>query len=360
MELPSYTLTNLIVEYLIRYETALQKIKSMPIPFSYKSELEIVLQSEDIKHLSELIGAPIGYDQAEKVQLGQVLSSNKKKLLIFTNYRSSMEFARSYNSESFIPPSTELLAHLNKLLMKKILEEWECGAIRSFAEIPNEIYDTWGGLRDYYPDTNMSIYFDQLTRWVVSRGDGTHLLIKLAIFLYNMLDKSPLAGGNQLSALLFTSIISKEYGYNPNCNFSFAKAINFISDDFKGAFKESKRRRDLTIFLEVFLYAISLEIMNLENQYVSTFENRVRKQGKLASKFNSRQLRALEYLENVDKISRSQYRKMMGVSFMTAYRDLQDLVDQKFITQEGVGRATFYKLLKKAEEVEPELQVFGE
>lgn len=362
MEIPSYTITNLTVGYLIKFEVALQKIKSTPIPYSYKAELDAKLQADDIQSLSELVGHSIGYDQAEKVQQGRVLPSAKKRLMIFTNYRSAMEFARSYNKDHFIPPSTELIAHINTLIMSKILEEWECGRIRAFSESPNEIYDTWAGLRDYYPDLNMPRYFEEISRWVVKRGENTHMLIKLGILLYNMIDKAPFVGGNQISAITLISILAKDSGYNPSCNFSFMKALNFLDDDFKGAFKLSKSSRDLTVFLEVFLYAISLEMLNLEDKYTTTFEQKVKQQGKLASKFNSRQLKALEYLDTVDKITRNEYRKMMGISFMTAYRDLQHLVDEKFIKINGSGRGTFYTLIKKdvGNEKKPELEVFGE
>lgn len=363
MNLPSYTVTNLVVDYLIKYELANQSIKSNPLPFTHKTDLETRLQSEDIQQMSELIAYPIGFDQAERVQKGKVLPSAKKRLQVFSNYRSVLEFLSSYNKSQSIPPSTELMQHVNKLLMSRILEEWETGKVRSFSELPNEIYDTWYSHRDYYPDLNVNQHFDELFRWIFKKDDNIHKLIKLAIFNYEMIDKAPLYGGNQLTTVALTSIYSKELGYNYDGSFSYMKALNFIQDDLISAFKISKGNRDLTIFIEAFLYSLSLEMLNLENIYSTTFEQKVKQQGKLASKFNNRQLKILDYLENIDKITRNEYKKMMGVSFMTAYRDLNHLVEEKYLEVKGTGRGTFYKLVKKNTDKIPEekeLEIFGD
>jgi Fic family protein len=313
--------------------------------------------------MSELIGYPIGYDQAERVQKGKVLPSAKKRLQIFSNYRGILEFTKSYNKTQSIPPSAELMQHINKLLTSRILEEWETGKIRSFSELPNEIYDTWYSNRDYYPELNTSQHFDDLSRWIFKKDDNIHKLIKLAIFTYEMIDKAPMLGANQLTTISLLSVYSKELDYNYESSFSFMKAINFIQDDLISAFKLSKGNRDLTIFIEAFLYALSLEMLNLENIYSTTFEQKVKQQGKLASKFNSRQLKILDYLENIDKITRNEYMKMMGISFMTAYRDLNNLVEEKYLESKGTGRGTFYRLVKKKDmqtEESPKKEIFGE
>jgi len=57
-----------------------------------------------------------------------------------------------------------------------------------------------------------------------------------------------------------------------------------------------------------------------------------------------RQFRVLEYLKNYFEISRREYATMFGVSFMTAFRDLNQLERKKILIKTGRGRATKYLL----------------
>jgi Fic family protein len=164
---------------------------------------------------------------------------------------------------------------------------------------------------------------------------------------------------NQITSLLLFSAVAKEYGYNPNNIIPFAKAVNFINSDLLAAYKMTKKKRDLTVFIEAFLYTLSLTAQNVENQYVDLFNNKVKKHTKLQTMFNPRQIKILDYLEVEGKISRNSYAKMMGTSFMTAFRDLQLLLKEGYITQKGVGRGTFYILKKRKEEEEEKKQIFS-
>jgi predicted HTH transcriptional regulator len=67
----------------------------------------------------------------------------------------------------------------------------------------------------------------------------------------------------------------------------------------------------------------------------------------MQEELNERQLKIIEYLEIEKKITRMQYTKMMGISFMTSFRDLQEMLEKGYIVQKGKGRATFYILPKK-------------
>src|SRR5690606_6048258 len=129
----------------------------------------------------------------------------------------------------------------------------------------------------------------------------------------------------------------------------FAKSVNFINHDIVAAHKLTKKKRDLTVFIEALLYTMSLTAASVENEFVYTFSNKVKKHTKLQEMFNPRQIKALDFLEVEGKITRNQYAKIMGISFMTAFRDLQELLNKGYLTQKGVGRGTFYTLKPQRE-----------
>jgi predicted HTH transcriptional regulator len=123
----------------------------------------------------------------------------------------------------------------------------------------------------------------------------------------------------------------------------------------------AKSSRDQTVFIEAFLYTLSLSGLSIENQINDLLNTKVKKHNKLKTKFNERQIQILDFLDVEKKVTRKKYTKMMGVSFMTSYRDLQELLDEGYIKQEGLGRGTFYTLPKREDVIErDEIMVIGD
>ncbi len=352
MKTPKYTLTNLILNYIVKYEISLNDIKYNPLPEKYKSTLEEKLSAEDIENLAELIAYPLGYNKALQIQRGQEMPSQKKTYKIFTNFRNAKDFVNSYNNTNSLKPSMELAMHMNRLAMKNIVDDWDLGKLRTFSEKPNEIYDTWYKQRDFYPNLETVSYFNEIFEWIQNGKDNNHKLIKIGILLYEFIDKAPFSTGNQITALLITEMLTKKYGYNPDNIFPVFKSIANISEDMVSAFKLSKGRLDLTMFLEAFLYTMSKTAIEVSNEVKDIYLKKVKKQGSLEWYLNPRQIKLIDYLTINQKISRSKFSKMMGVSFMTSYRDLQDMLEKKYLKLKGRGRGTFYVLSKEFQEKE--------
>lgn len=347
MKTPQYTITNLILNYIIKYELAVSDINHYPLPDKYKTIIQEKYDSEDTEKLGELIAYPIGYNKALQIQRGQEQPSQKKNLKIFTNFRNVRDFINSYGPNNALKPSIELSTHINKLLMKNIVDDWDLSKTRGFSEKPNEIYDTWYKYRDFYPNLDPRTHFNDIFEWIKNGNDHNHFLIKLGILLYEYIDKAPFLAGNQMTAIISLEILSKIYNYNPNNIFPYFKAMDFIGDDLISAFKISKGKHDLTTFLEAFLYAISYTAIEVSKEYKDTHIKKVRNQGAIEVLLNPRQIKLLDYLSVNFKVTRNKYTKMMGISFMTSYRDLQDMVDKGYIKAKGQGRGTYYVSAKE-------------
>jgi hypothetical protein len=94
MRTPKYTITNLLLNYIVKYETSIRELKYNPLPEKYLKPLEEKYAALDIQKLGELVGNPIGYNQALQIQRGQEMPSQKKNLKLFTNFRSSKDFVK--------------------------------------------------------------------------------------------------------------------------------------------------------------------------------------------------------------------------------------------------------------------------
>lgn len=352
MKTPKYTLTNLILDYIVKYELSINNIKYNPLPEKYKSTIEEKYATEDIMRLGNLIASPIGYNKSLLIQRGQETPSERKKLKIFTNFRSAKDFVRSYSNTTSLKPSMELAMHLNRLVVKDIVDDWDVGKLRSFSEKPNEIYDTWYKARDFYPNLNITSHFNELFDWIQNGADNNHRLIKIGVMIYEFLDKAPFTAGNQITAILVAEILAKKYGYNPDNIFPYFKSIEYISEDLLSAHKMTKPKLDLTPFLEAFLYTISLTSLEVSKEFKDTYTKKVKKQGSLELYLAPRQIQIIDFLTLNQKVNRKQLVDLLGVSFMTCFRDLKDMMEKGYIKQKGKGKATFYTLSKEMLEKE--------
>ncbi len=354
MNTHKYTITNLILNYILKYELSIEKIKDTPMPTSTLTGIKEKYQTEEIDKLGELISYPIGYNKALTVQRGQVLPSYRNKLRIFTNFKNAQDYLDTYTAKSALKPSIELSTHINRIVMKNIVEDWDSGRIKTFSEKPYDLYDTWYKLRDYYPNVNMETYFNEIFSNITNSSTQTHKLIQLAILLYEYIDKAPFYAGNQITAILTIKALAKIYGLNPYNLIPYSKALFFINEDINSAFKISKGKRDLTIFIEAVLYTLSLTTIELSKEFTQEYEKKMEINKKIGKDLNPRQVKIIEYLNNNAKVTRQQYTKMMGVSFMTSYRDLQELIEKKYILQKGKGRGTYYIIPDESDNISSE------
>ncbi len=341
---PTYTITHLILNYIVRIELAIAYINDTQLPQSHFSQVYEKFHAEDIDKLGELVGYPIGYSKSLDAQRGKLMPSLKPKLRVFANYRSVHDFIDSYTPSNFIKPSFDLSIHLNKLLMKYLVDDWEIAKLRGFSDKPNEIYDTWYKYRDFYPNIDPQKHFAEVYGWIEAPRYKINKLIQITCVLYEYMDKAPFSSGNQMTAILTISSLLKAYGYNPKNILPIAKTIYYISEDLVSAYKISKNKRDITAFLEAFLYSLSLTTTNVANSIKEVYENKASKIGKMQEELNERQLKVMDYLDIEKKITRREYSKQMGISFMTSFRDLQELVEKGYIKTKGQGRATVYIL----------------
>ena len=80
---------------------------------------------------------------------------------------------------------------------------------------------------------------------------------------------------------------------------------------------------------------------------VTMFKNNLTKEQLIKLGLNERQLKAVEYVKDKGEITNKEYQELNGVSKVTAYRDLTELIEQyKLFERKGdVGAGTSYFLI---------------
>ena len=92
-----------------------------------------------------------------------------------------------------------------------------------------------------------------------------------------------------------------------------------------------------------------MESIRLKQLHESFFNKTIKKKADAKENLNDRQLKILEHVERNKKINRAECTKIMGVSFMTSYRDLTELVQAGYLEKKGNNKKTYYTLKEKEE-----------
>ncbi|MDY9926738.1 Fic family protein [Methanosarcina sp.] len=114
---------------------------------------------------------------------------------------------------------------------------------------------------------------------------------------------------------------------------------------YYSALADADEKRELTGWLEYFLFGIAVEISRVENivKKLSSDSSMKEKFGQIG--LSRRQIKAVGYLKEKGKITNKEYQELCDVSQPTANRDLKDMVDKNVLKQKGKkGQQIIYVL----------------
>lgn len=353
---PKYNLTHTILNNLIKFEIFKTKLESTEQNDKIRRNLQDRAKSINILHVGHLIGVNLTIKDAEKVAEGKRLQTEDARGTILTNFRNVLEFTRSSIAESYVDIDLNVLAHFNKLLLTDWKETWE-SKLRSGGEPIDPSFDNWVELRDKdLEPLQIQNQLIELIDWYKSTMTKVHPILRTGIFLYRLMRIAPFTVVNKLTAVAVCDYLLFKSNYLQTTSVPISRNFDIYDDEYieswtnsiQGKYNqetgEVDEKEDMTLWLERFTRNLSndiLEVREFMNRQINDDQKSV-KQPFLD--LNKRQLKILRYLQTIPTVKREDYVQMMGVSTMTAYRDMDDLVDKKLVRIEGNGRGTRYML----------------
>ncbi|MEA3356858.1 MAG: Fic family protein [Patescibacteria group bacterium] len=338
-----------MVHSIIKFELALNEIKSTPLSLKVKRQLHQRMGAENLFNIAKLVGAPCSFSRAEKIYTGKTMISPKSPGMILSNYRSTCDFLYSSSNDKYISLSPSLLLHINKLLLHQLVETWEAGRFRNQNDEIATKYDKWHKeLNTNSPDFDYQKHFYDVMNWFSTKQYRIQPIIKIGVVLYELFNAYPFNAGNQLTILATAELLFEKSRISNRGLFPVSRLFLIYKDEYIDALNSSnKKKNDITAWLEIFLKSTALEMVSLKNEIIRIEEEKIKQKKKKLLDLNSRQLKLLRRLRYKPKIYRRDYVDMMGISTMTAYRDLKQMVKRKIISVNGGGRSTYYTLPRK-------------
>ncbi len=344
---PIYRITHNILNNIVKFEVEKKGILDLKIDDEIESNLRLLTSAKDIFHLSHLFGLDITLKVSKKIATGKTLELSDYRGKYLTNFRNAIEYILA-SQTSFYSLQASILAHLNKILIKGIAEEWDSKYRISGEEIdPRD--DNWIILRD---ERILSVEVQsqafKVMDWFDKSTINVHPLISIPAAIYRLIRIAPFIIGNKITILAFTKYLFHKSNLSINGYLPVVKVFDIYEDEFIDSWKQvSNQNDDITLWIERFVRSFAIESQSLRESIDKKLEEYRDKNKQPFLNLNRRQLKILRYLQNIPQIKREEYVEMMDVSTMTAYRDLNELVKKGLVRVEGEGRGTRYVLASR-------------
>lgn len=358
MYVPTFTLTQTIVQNIVAYELAIHDLKTQPTSVKLQRTLTSALGQSTTQKFGEILGMHISDDSALDLYLGKEMPMPGSQHLVLSNYRSVMDYIYSSAKDPYATLSPALLLHINKLLLNEVLESWEHGRFRSLSDSANSVCDPWlSTLKPAPISEDPHRFFLELLQWYSDRKFTFHPLFRTSILIYEILRLYPFLSGNFLTALAIGELVTERSKYSLRGIQLISRTFLFHNQELLDAFSRTiEAQNDVTYWVDSFVKAVSVESAAIRNAAVKISDRKLHTSKDVLEELNSRQLKLIHYFRYHPRINRKQYVAQSGVSTMTAYRDLNDLVKRKIILLKGGGRSTYYVLRQESDELEERLE----
>ena len=196
---------------------------------------------------------------------------------------------------------------------------------------------------------------DDLISWINNPNDISPILVA-GILHYEFVRIHPFIDGNGRTARALATLILHIRGYDIKKYFTLDEYYDKDRKAYVDALKSADDSFDLTHWLEYFTEGFLISVSKIKVEVVKLLnitpppteldKHLVLKDG---------QIKIMNYIHEVGKITNKQVREMLGISAQAAHKNLKKLQDLNIITSKGSGRSTFYILNRVDEKLRKEL-----
>lgn len=345
---PKYSINDRLLNLIVDLEINRVLMEQAGLPSGLRTKQREKAKALSLFHLAHMLGLNVTVRDAEKLAEGRKLPIEDARANIINNFRNVLEFNRSNVAGSFMDLDLTMMLHLNKILLNGWKESWDV-KIRTAGDSIDPTLDDW--IKYQNPQASqgdVEAKLKELLEWYKIEGSRIHPILRVGVLVYRLIEILPFVGANKLTIIALADFFLFRYGYVSKTYLPITRNFDLYADEYFEAWEICKKKFDLTLWLERFARNLGKDLK--ENR--SEIDRIIGEEKEKSSKqpfldLNKRQLKVLRYLQTIPTVKRDDYCQMMDVSTMTAYRDLDALVQKKLIRVEGRGRGTKYMLVSR-------------
>lgn len=351
MFIPKFTITNKILTNIGKIEAAKEIIEAAPLVPAYEAKFREEAIVRTVHHGTHIEGNPLEAKEVEKVLAGQEISARDRDIQEILNYREVLKYIEANKDE---PITEKLLLEIHRLTTKKILPTGQSGQYR---KTQVRVTNIKTGETSYLPPAPAEIAdkVRSLLFWLNhTRADEIHPVLKAAAVHYYLSATHPFVDGNGRTARALATLVLFKEGYDIKKFFSLEEYFDRDSASYYLALQKTSNQpkpffeRDLTSWIEYFTQGLAIELSQIREkvQRLSVDLKMKSKMGQVP--LNERQLKLVEYMQEVGQISNKEWRSLLPmISDDTILRDLKYLIKKGLVRKRGSTKSALYILKQK-------------
>lgn len=342
---PKFQITNKILKNIGIIEAAKEVIDHAPLLPYYEKKFRDDAKLRAVHFGTHIEGNELNLNQAEKVLEGQDIVARDRDIQEVINYRKVMDFIGE-GSEEEKKITEDLIKHIHKLTVNKILDPEKCGEFRKTQVV---VKNSQTGEVSFRPPLAIAVLFQlkDLLEFVSSpEFSDIHAVLDSGIVHYELVRIHPFVDGNGRMARALSTLILFQNGYDIRKFFSLEEYFDSDALAYYDALKSvEKNNGDLTFWLEYFTAGLAIELTKIKEKV-----ERVSVDAKLKSKLGGapmmltdRQLRIIEYIQKAGYLQNKAFSQLFPmVSEDTILNELKALQKNGIITKSGSTKGARY------------------
>lgn len=340
----SHNITNL----LIKSEVALTELDYLTNGSQENKSLDRLIQEKldyDVFYFANNIGLEITLKEAAKINEGKEFQNPDSRTLFIQNLQNCQKLITSIANNKDIPISSEIFAQVNKSLGIGTVEETNLRYREANDQFALVFDDYLPAVTPENKATAAELETERILA-IFNQNIGLNRLYRISYLVYQLLQLQPFIAYNKFSISLIADLVTSRL-LGPRRNLvKYSEFLQQNRGDILRVFTISESAQQEVNWHEIFLDYVDKNIRAALQKIKSTSPQQSTNNRPFLD-LNRRQLKILKYLQTIPSVKREDYVQMMEVSTMTAYRDLQQLVDHKLLKTIGVGRGTKYTLVSR-------------
>lgn len=360
---PKFTITNNLLTYISRIESAKAMIDHAPLVPAWEAKFRDEAFTRTVHYGTKIEGNDLTKEQAQQIvrmsddidskQIAQragIMARDRdiQEVINYRNVISWIEKQRSGEIKSVFTQDT--LKTLHKLTVARLIEDNYSGIYRDKQVI---VKSATNASIAYRPPVSMEIPYliTDFFEWLQSpESQNTHPIFRAAIVHYQLVYIHPFIEGNGRTARAMATLLLYILGYDFKRFFSIEQYFDSDVESYYKALLSVQKTpdSDLTYWLEYFCYGLAVEIDKVRQQVMRLSKDlKLKKQLGEQVALSERQIILLELFQQQEQVTSDDMSSVLpNISVDTILRDVKDLMEKNVIQKYGVTKGVHYRLVE--------------
>ena len=341
---PKFTISISIASALNAIERTRGFLEAAQLSQDWVSKMQARALVLEAHHTTHIEGTHLSLDQSERLISGEKLndvdSDDVRELL---NYRIAFDFVSDYIFSGGLI-SEGVIREIHKLLVADV--RGNSAKPGQYRTIQNYVANSKTNEIIYTPPApyDVPLLMTELIDWLQNEKKIPPVLLA-GIAQFQLVHIHPFVDGNGRTSRLLSTLCLYRSGYDFKKLFTISEYYDRNRQDYYNALQSVRNNQmDMTSWLEYFLMALQTQMHEIQIKGSNAIKIDVLT---LQHKLSSRQKVALEHLfMRKDTFGIHEYEALFhGVNRRSLQRDISDLIEKGILCQEGIKKATRYKVI---------------